>query len=83
MHFSIDRTVHTTAFDKPVVDHWLERKMYMISEHALQIVFNAAFKMQTQKKKPINYLHCLFNITKKEETTSNKITNTRVWVINL
>ena len=25
MHFSIDRTVHTTAFDKPVVDHWLER----------------------------------------------------------
>ena len=22
MHFSIDRTVHTTAFDKPVVDHW-------------------------------------------------------------
>ena len=27
MHFSIDRTVHTTAFDKPVVYHWLERKM--------------------------------------------------------
>ena len=27
MHFSIDRTVHTTAFDKPVVDHWLERKI--------------------------------------------------------
>ena len=26
MHFSIDRTVHTTAFDKPVVDHWLTRK---------------------------------------------------------
>ena len=24
---SIDRTVHTTAFDKPVVDHWLERKI--------------------------------------------------------
>ena len=23
MHFSIDRTVHTTAFHKPVVDHWL------------------------------------------------------------
>ena len=28
MHFSIDRTVHTTAFDKPVVDHWLERKIF-------------------------------------------------------
>ena len=27
MHFSIDRIVHTTAFDKPVVDHWLERKI--------------------------------------------------------
>ena len=27
MHFSIDRTAHTTAFDKPVVDHWLERKI--------------------------------------------------------
>ena len=27
MHFSIDRTVHTTASDKPVVDHWLERKI--------------------------------------------------------
>ena len=27
MHFSIDRTVHTTAFVKPVVDHWLERKI--------------------------------------------------------
>ena len=27
MHFSIDRTVHTKAFDKPVVDHWLERKI--------------------------------------------------------
>ena len=27
MHFFIDRTVHTTAFDKPVVDHWLERRI--------------------------------------------------------
>ena len=27
MHFSIDRTVHTTAFDKQVVDHWLEWKI--------------------------------------------------------
>ena len=27
MHFSIDRTVHTTAFDKNVVDHWLEQKI--------------------------------------------------------
>ena len=27
MHFSIERTVHTTGLDKPVVDHWLERKI--------------------------------------------------------
>ena len=27
MHFSIDRTAHTTAFDGPVVDHWLEWKI--------------------------------------------------------
>ena len=29
MHFSIDRTVHTTAFDKPVVDHWFCVIFYM------------------------------------------------------
>ena len=31
-----DRTVHTTAFDKPVVDHWLsaiECQIYWCSEH--------------------------------------------------
>ena len=32
MHFSIDRTVHTTSFDKPVVDHWLERKITVIRD---------------------------------------------------
>ena len=32
MHFSIDRTVHTTAFDKPVVDHWLERKIATLTK---------------------------------------------------
>ena len=30
MHFSIDRTVHTTAFDKPVVDHWLNKHKILI-----------------------------------------------------
>ena len=34
MHFSIDRTVHTTAFDKPVVDHWLERKIHIIKDYS-------------------------------------------------
>ena len=27
MHFPIDRTANTTAFDAPVVDHWFERKI--------------------------------------------------------
>ena len=27
MHFPIDRTAHITAFDGPVVDHWLEWKL--------------------------------------------------------
>ena len=27
MHFPPDRTVHTTAFEGPVVDHWLEGKI--------------------------------------------------------
>ena len=27
MHFPTDRTTHTTYFDGPVVDHWLERKI--------------------------------------------------------
>ena len=27
MHVPTDRITHTTTFDGPVVDHWLERKM--------------------------------------------------------
>ena len=27
MHFAIDRTIRTTAFDELVLDHWLERKI--------------------------------------------------------
>ena len=27
MHFPTDRTAHTTAYDGPVVNHWLERKI--------------------------------------------------------
>ena len=27
MHFSTDRAAHTTAFDGPVVDHWLKPKI--------------------------------------------------------
>ena len=27
MHFPTGRTVYTTAFDGPLVDHWLERQI--------------------------------------------------------
>ena len=27
MYFPIDRIAHTTAFDGPVMDHWLEQKI--------------------------------------------------------
>ena len=27
MHFPTDRTTRMTAFDEPVIDHWLERKI--------------------------------------------------------
>ena len=30
MHFPTDMTVHTTTFDGPVVDHWLEWKVAQI-----------------------------------------------------
>ena len=31
MHFPTDRTAHTTPFDGPVVDHWLEQKISQTS----------------------------------------------------
>ena len=43
MHFSIDRTVHTTAFDKTVVDHWLERKIFIFTIPPDRIVHTTAF----------------------------------------
>ena len=41
MHFSIDRTVHTTAFDKPVVDHWFKEGM-MDGRKEGSVLFNDA-----------------------------------------
>ena len=29
MHHPIDRVIHTTAFVTPVVEHWLERVVYI------------------------------------------------------
>ena len=33
MHHSTDRIAHTTAFDKPVVEHWLERDIAQRVHH--------------------------------------------------
>ena len=48
MHFSIDRTLHTTAFDKPVVDHWLERKIATLIQITIYCLFH--FTQGTQKQ---------------------------------
>ena len=48
MHFSIDRTVHTTAFDNPVVDHWLSKLDYGC------IVYGSARKSYLQMLDPIH-----------------------------
>ena len=40
MHFSIDRTVHTTAFDKPVVDTGWNGKPFNQLNYLLHIFEN-------------------------------------------
>ena len=62
MHFSIDRTVHTTAFDKPVVDHWLERKI-------AQTV--SSKKLQKQNFKPLGDYRCYYTKSNPIDDHSN------------
>ena len=50
MHFSIDRTVHTTAFDKPVVDHWLERKIAKGIDTKIE-VYTETDKIQRERER--------------------------------
>ena len=63
MHFSIDRTVHTTAFDKPVVDHWLERKIAQTAGGSTEKDRSDDRPLQRRARYRLSYipLHVLFN----------------------
>ena len=65
MHFSIDRTVHTTAFDKPVVDHWLERKIAQTAAGSLSL------RNTTTTKMPSNDI--FFELTDSDLTPAQKV----------
>ena len=56
MHFSIDRTVHTTAFDKPVVDHWLERKIVQTTAGSTEKDRSDDRPLQRQARYRLSYI---------------------------
>ena len=56
MHISIDRTVHTTAFDKPVVDHWLERKMAQTAAGSTEKDRSDDRPLQRWARYPLSYI---------------------------
>ena len=61
MHFSIDRTVHTTAFDKPVVDHWLERKITQTAAGSTEKDRSDDRPLQRRARYRLSYIPLLFN----------------------
>ena len=61
MHFLTDKTAHTTAFDVPVVDHWLERKIAQTAN---------AFAMQDRsaiQEDPNLYSRVLYHLSYSQE----------------
>ena len=69
MHFSIDRTVHTTAFDKPVVDHWLERKIAQTAAGSTEKDRSDDRQLQRRARYRLSYIPLL-----KSETYVTNIT---------
>ena len=63
MHFSIDRTVHTTAFDKPVVDHWLERKIAQNAAGSTEKDRSDDRPLQRRARYRLSYIPLRQNIT--------------------
>ena len=57
MHFSIDRTVHTTAFDKPVVDHWLKRKITQTAAGSTEKDRSDDQTLQRRARYQLSYIH--------------------------
>ena len=76
MHFSIDRTVHTTAFDKPVVDHWLERKIAQTAAGPTEKDRSDDRPLQRQARYRLSYIPLQEN--EKEERMS-KPADGEVW----
>ena len=68
MHFSIDRTVHTTAFDKPVVDHWLERKIAQTAAGSTEKDRSDDRPLQRRARYRLSYIP----LTKMKEKQTNK-----------
>ena len=62
MHFSIDRTVHTTAFDKPVVDHWLERKITQTAAGSTEKDRSDDRPLQRRARYRLSYIPLLFSV---------------------
>ena len=62
MHFSIDRTVHTTAFDKPVVDHWLERKIAQTADGSTEKDRSDDRPLQRRARYRLSYIPLPVNV---------------------
>ena len=67
MHFSIDRTVHTTAFDKPVVDHWLERKIAQTAAGSTEKDRSDDRPLQRRARYRLSYIPLLLFISQLHE----------------
>ena len=62
MHFSIDRTVHTMAFDKPVVDHWLEQKIAQTAAGSTEKDRSDDRPLQSRARYQLSYIPLLYGI---------------------
>ena len=81
MHFSIDRTVHTTAFDKPVVDHWLERKIAQTAAGSTEKDRSDDRPLQRRARYRLSYIPLPLNI--KSTTRSEKGETRNEWCTKL
>ena len=62
MHFPKDRTALTTAFDGPVVDLWLERKIVQ-TENASAIQYRSAIQHRSGMSLDVQLNTCMFSKT--------------------
>ena len=72
MHFSIDRTVHTTAFDKPVVDHWLERKIAQTAAGSTEKDRSDDRPLQTRARYRLSYIPLVNDVFTKRKKKNKR-----------